>query len=94
MSEDMNHHRRRFLGTALTTMAAASLGLTRSAGTQATRPNGRVCPLPKGMVASRIVFDAHPYPPLTATPAIRSASNSRAQSIPRRSQLAPMSFER
>jgi pimeloyl-ACP methyl ester carboxylesterase len=34
MSEDINHHRRRFLGTAVTTMAAASLGVTRSAGTQ------------------------------------------------------------
>ena len=35
MSENVNHDRRRFLGTAMTTMAAASLGVTLSAGTQA-----------------------------------------------------------
>src|ERR687884_113817 len=34
MSEDIDHHRRRFLGTAVTTVAAASLGMTRSPGTQ------------------------------------------------------------
>jgi pimeloyl-ACP methyl ester carboxylesterase len=34
MSEDVNYHRRRFLGTAVTTMAAASLGVTLSGGTQ------------------------------------------------------------
>jgi pimeloyl-ACP methyl ester carboxylesterase len=34
MSEDVNHHRRRFLGAAVTTVAAASRGVTRSAGMQ------------------------------------------------------------
>ena len=37
MSEDINHPRRRFLGTAATTLAAASLGLTRSAGAQSSK---------------------------------------------------------
>ena len=36
MSKDINYHRRRFLGTAATTMAAASLGLIRSAGAQSS----------------------------------------------------------
>ena len=34
MSEHINHHRRRFLGTAATTIAAASLGVIRSARAQ------------------------------------------------------------
>src|SRR5215813_8630943 len=36
MSKDINYHRRRFLGTAATTMAAASLGLIRSARAQSS----------------------------------------------------------
>jgi len=36
MSKDINYHRRRFLGTAATTVAAASLGLIRSAGAQSS----------------------------------------------------------
>src|SRR5438105_7583512 len=37
MSEHMNHHRRRFLGTAATTIAAASLGVIRPARAQASK---------------------------------------------------------
>jgi len=37
MSETINPHRRRFLGTAATTMAAASLGVMRSAGAQSSK---------------------------------------------------------
>ena len=37
MSEHINHHRRRFLGSAATTIAAASLGVTRSAGAQSSK---------------------------------------------------------
>ena len=35
MFEDVNHDRRRFLGTAITSMATASFGVTFPAGTQA-----------------------------------------------------------
>ena len=38
MSEDINHHRRRFLGTAAMTIAAAQLVMTGSAGAQSARP--------------------------------------------------------
>jgi nitrous oxide reductase len=37
MSEHINHHRRRFLGTAATTIAAASLGAIRPAGAQSSK---------------------------------------------------------
>src|SRR5262249_41232285 len=37
MSEAINPHRRRFLSTAATTMAAASLGVMRSAGAQSSK---------------------------------------------------------
>src|SRR6266404_4166104 len=37
MSEHINHHRRRFLGTAATTIAAASVGVIRSARAQSSR---------------------------------------------------------
>jgi len=37
MSEHINHHRRRFLGTAATTIAAASLGAIRPARAQASK---------------------------------------------------------
>jgi pimeloyl-ACP methyl ester carboxylesterase len=36
MSEHINHHRRRFLGTAATSIAAASLGVIRPAGAQSS----------------------------------------------------------
>ena len=38
MSEDIDHHRRRFLGTAAMTIAAAQLVMTGSAGAQSARP--------------------------------------------------------
>ena len=37
MSEHINHHRRRFLGTAATTIAAASLGVNRPARAQSSK---------------------------------------------------------
>src|SRR5205807_1995231 len=37
MSEHINHHRRRFLGTAATTIAAASLGAIRPARAQSSK---------------------------------------------------------
>jgi pimeloyl-ACP methyl ester carboxylesterase len=37
MSEHINHHRRRFLGSAATTIAAASLGVVHSAGAQPSK---------------------------------------------------------
>ena len=37
MSEHINHHRRRFLGTAATSIAAASLGVIRPARAQSSK---------------------------------------------------------
>ena len=39
MSEDINHHRRRFLGTAAMTIAAAQFGMIDSAAAQASQAN-------------------------------------------------------
>src|ERR1700682_4989542 len=39
MSEEINPHRRRFLGTAAVTVAAAQLGLTGFANAQSAKPN-------------------------------------------------------
>src|SRR5262249_29510298 len=37
MPEEINHHRRRFLRTAATSIAAASLGVVRSSGAQSSK---------------------------------------------------------
>ena len=47
MSEHMNHHRRRFLGTAATTIAAASLGVIRPTRTQSSKTQQADVPSPK-----------------------------------------------
>jgi pimeloyl-ACP methyl ester carboxylesterase len=44
MSEDINHHRRRFLGTAAMTIAAAQLVMTGSAGAQSGNARPAVLP--------------------------------------------------
>jgi len=44
MSEDVNHHRRRFLGTAAMTIAAAQLVMTGSAGAQSGNARPAVLP--------------------------------------------------
>src|SRR5712671_3674092 len=47
MSEDVNRHRRRFLGTAAETVAAASLGAIRPAGAQSSKTQGSDVPASK-----------------------------------------------
>ena len=47
MSEDINLHRRRFLGTAATTVAAASLGVIRPARAQSSKTQQADVPAPK-----------------------------------------------
>src|SRR6266566_4566471 len=54
MSEHINHHRRRFLGTAATTIAAASLGAIRPARAQSSK-QGQV-DVPKAKPGSHTSF--------------------------------------
>src|SRR5437016_9134711 len=47
MSEQIDHHRRRFLGTAATTIAAASLGVIRPSRAQSSKTRQADVPSPK-----------------------------------------------
>ena len=44
MSEEINHHRRRFFGTAAMTIAAAQLGMIGSADAQSSKAKPADCP--------------------------------------------------